>query len=146
MKDIAERSVLYYQSKYGESHFRISGSRQPAPLSYPVIPAKAGIQRVADALGRGYNALDTLTWSENMGLSNCSEGEFWVYENDPTNKACVHRGSCKDCNHGEGVQPERLPHNRWHGPYTTCADAFAVARSLEKRDTRGCRNCNPCDT
>ena len=27
MKDIAERSVLYYQSKYGESHFRISGSR-----------------------------------------------------------------------------------------------------------------------
>ena len=80
-----------------------------------------------------------------MELSNYSEGEFWVYENDPTNKARVHRGSCKDCNHGEGVQPERLPHNRWHGPYTTCADAFAVARSLEKRDTRGCRNCKPCD-
>ena len=27
MTDIAERSVLYYQSKYGERHFRISGSR-----------------------------------------------------------------------------------------------------------------------
>ena len=79
-----------------------------------------------------------------MGLSNCSEGEFWVYEDDPTNRARVHRGDCRFCNHGKGVRTERDLNNRWHGPFSTCGDAFAAMRRLGKRDTGGCGACCPC--
>ena len=64
---------------------------------------------------------------------------FWVYEDDPTNRARVHRGDCRYCNPC-GI---RKPDNRWHGPYATSADAFAIMRRLGKRDTGGCGTCRP---
>lgn len=68
---------------------------------------------------------------------------FWVYEDDPTNRARVHRGNCRYCNHGKGTRTKRLSDNRWHGPYSTSADAFATARRLGKRNTGGCGVCRP---
>ena len=68
---------------------------------------------------------------------------FWVYEDDPTNRARVHRGECRYCNHGKGTQKGRRSDNRWHGPYATSADAFAAMRRLGKRDTGGCGVCRP---
>ena len=64
---------------------------------------------------------------------------FWVYEDDPTNRARVHRGDCRYCN----PCGTRKPDNRWHGPYATRADAFAAMRRLGKRDTGGCGICRP---
>ena len=66
---------------------------------------------------------------------------FWVYEDDPTNRARVHKGDCRYCN----PCGTRKPDNRWHGPYATCADADAAMRRLGKRDTGGCGHCKPCD-
>ena len=68
---------------------------------------------------------------------------FYVYEDDPTNRARVHRGGCRYCNHGKGTGAGRLSDNRWHGPYATSADAFAIMRRLRKRDTGGCGTCRP---
>lgn len=71
--------------------------------------------------------------------SNASGGAFWVYEDDVTNRARVHRSDCGHCNPHE----PRLPDNRWHGPYATREDAFEIERRLAKRDTGGCGICKP---
>ena len=72
-------------------------------------------------------------------------GEFWVYENDPTNRARVHRGDCQYCNHGDGVHGRRNPNKaRWHGPFTTIKAACDKMRCLGKKDSGGCGYCKPC--
>lgn len=71
------------------------------------------------------------------------QGDFYVYEDDPTNRARVHRGECRYCNYGKGLRGQRDPNNRWRGPYPTSESAFDFARSLRKKDTAGCGVCNP---
>ena len=68
---------------------------------------------------------------------------YWVYENDPTNKAMVHEESCGFCNYGEGVRRSGLDNGRWHGPLATIEDAFTRARGTGRRDVRGCAICAP---
>ena len=71
---------------------------------------------------------------------------FWVYENYPTNRARVHRGDCKFCNHGEGKgRGIRNPNNgRWHGPFDTVEAACDKMCCLDKKDSGGCGFCKPC--
>ena len=74
------------------------------------------------------------------------DGEFWVYENDPANRARVHRADCKFCNHGKGIHggggnPENA---RWHGPFPTVKAACDKMRELGKKDSGGCGYCKPC--
>ena len=68
---------------------------------------------------------------------------YWVYEDDPTNRAIVHKDWCRFCNYGYGLRGRRLPDNRWHGPFESVEDAFAKARSTGRRENRGCKICAP---
>ena len=72
-------------------------------------------------------------------------GEFWVYENYPTDRARLHRGDCGFCNHGKGVSGSGDPKNlRWHGPFATLKAACDKMDELGKKDSGGCYYCNPC--
>lgn len=43
---------------------------------------------------------------------------FWVYVNEPNNKALIHLGPCSHCNDGQGREVEASPHNgEWFGPF-----------------------------
>ena len=68
--------------------------------------------------------------------------DYWLYVDDATNRARIHKGSCGRCNHGAGVKGSRLPDNRWHGPFKL-ADAVEKANRIGKRDTAGCHWCLP---
>ena len=67
-------------------------------------------------------------------------GTYVVYVDDPTNRARVHR---KTCRHYMNRKAERLPDNRWHeGPFTK-AGAFTFMHTLGKKDAKGAGCCNP---
>ena len=68
---------------------------------------------------------------------------YWVYVDDVTNRARLHRGSCKFCNHGAGVTATRRSDNRWEGPFTDPDDAATAAVCADKRDTKPCGHCQP---
>lgn len=67
--------------------------------------------------------------------------EYWVYEDNPTNRVRVHKAACGRCNHGQGMKGSRLPDNRWHGPFST--KQFAISRALRtgRLDAKGCWFC-----
>lgn len=44
---------------------------------------------------------------------------YYVYEDDPTSTAKIHRADCCYCNNGRGIKDTRLSDNRWHGPFNT---------------------------
>jgi 4-hydroxy-tetrahydrodipicolinate synthase len=59
--------------------------------------------------------------------------EFYVYENwlAGPHKIVLHRASCGQCNHGKGRPAGHdANHARWHGPYTTLAEARQVAHEM----------------
>jgi 4-hydroxy-tetrahydrodipicolinate synthase len=59
--------------------------------------------------------------------------EFFVYENwlAGPHKIVLHRGTCGQCNHGKGRPAGHdANHARWHGPYTTLAEARQVAHEM----------------
>jgi 4-hydroxy-tetrahydrodipicolinate synthase len=59
--------------------------------------------------------------------------EFFVYENwlAGPRKIVLHRSSCGQCNHGKGRPAGHdANHARWHGPYTTLAEARQVAHAM----------------
>ena len=59
--------------------------------------------------------------------------EFFVYENwlAGPHKIVLHRGSCGQCNHGKGRPAGHdANHARWHGPYTTLAEARQIAHDM----------------
>ena len=79
------------------------------------------------------------------GSNPTTTGEFWVYENDPANRARVHWGDCGFCNHGGGIDGRGNPKNgRWHGPFATIKEACDKMRGLKKKDSGGCGICKPC--
>ena len=69
--------------------------------------------------------------------------DYWIYVDDPTNRVRVHRGSCKFCNHGTGVNATRRLDNRWEGPFSDPDDAATAAVRANKRDTKPCAHCLP---
>lgn len=69
------------------------------------------------------------------------DGAFWVYVNDPINKAILHLGTCSYCNHGQGIHPDKSGDNSvWHGPMDE-ASARTTARASGKKDIRWCSHC-----
>ena len=52
---------------------------------------------------------------------------YWVYADEPTDKALVHLGTCGYCNHGAGLRRSRLSDNRWVGPFETEEEAMEMA-------------------
>jgi len=59
--------------------------------------------------------------------------EFFVYENwlAGPHKVVLHRSSCGQCNHGKGRPAGHdANHARWHGPYTTLADAREASHTI----------------
>ena len=66
---------------------------------------------------------------------------YWVYEDDPTNRARVHKAKCSRCNDGQGMKGARLPDNRWHGLFGTEREAMDFALSTGRLDAKGCRFC-----
>lgn len=72
-----------------------------------------------------------------------SKLEFWVYDNHHRSRGRIHRGSCGDCNYGEGKSgtvKRRL--DRWIG-FETRDAAFAAARRLCRADMKPCAKCEP---
>ena len=67
---------------------------------------------------------------------------FYVYVNDPTNKAIVHEGRCGHCNSGQGVTGRSATHNgRWLGPFDTQTMALEAAHATGRRVVDVCARC-----
>jgi 4-hydroxy-tetrahydrodipicolinate synthase len=59
--------------------------------------------------------------------------EFYVYENWAAgpHKAMLHRASCGQCSSGKGRPAGHDPnHSRWHGPYSTLAEAREATHQM----------------
>lgn len=84
--------------------------------------------------------------TKNSSNSVTSLGEnrnYYVYEDDPTNKAKIHLASCPYCKNGQGIKDTRLQDNRWHGPFTALQEAEKFAYQLNKKNTDRCKTCKP---
>ncbi len=60
--------------------------------------------------------------------------DFFVYENwlAGPRKVVVHKSSCGQCNHGKGrPSGHDANHARWHGPYSTLAEARQAAHAIQ---------------
>ena len=63
---------------------------------------------------------------------------FWVNEDNPTERAIVHRDTCS-----YAKERDKLPENgQWLGPYETVTEALDIAATLGQRTTRRCQHCN----
>ncbi len=59
--------------------------------------------------------------------------QFFIYENwlAGPHKIVLHRSTCGQCNHGKGRPTGHDPnHARWHGPYTTLAEAREASHNM----------------
>ncbi len=59
--------------------------------------------------------------------------EFFIYENWAAGprKIVLHRGTCGQCSHGKGrPSGHDVNHARWHGPYSTLAEARETAHAM----------------
>lgn len=67
---------------------------------------------------------------------------YYVFEDDPTNKATVHKGSCRSCNEGKGIHGiVDSPNCRWYGPFDTLEAAEEVMNKTGKRERHKCEKC-----
>ncbi len=67
---------------------------------------------------------------------------FYVYINEPTNKARIHVAECAFCNDGEGMVRDKSPYNgRWCGPFFSDREAVTCAKNSGKADIRWCKWC-----
>lgn len=68
--------------------------------------------------------------------------QYYVFEDDPTNKAIVHKGSCRFCNEGKGIHGiVDSPNCRWHGPFDTVEAAEGAMIKTGRRGQRKCQKC-----
>ena len=66
---------------------------------------------------------------------------FWVYVNEPNDKAFVHLADCAFCNDGAGMAASKRSENgRWLGPMERNT-AIRTARSARKKTARWCSRC-----
>jgi len=67
------------------------------------------------------------------GAPQAEAVDFYIYENwlAGPHKIVVHRSTCGQCNHGKGRPAGHdANHARWHGPYSTIAEAREAAHNL----------------
>jgi 4-hydroxy-tetrahydrodipicolinate synthase len=60
--------------------------------------------------------------------------QFFIYENwlAGPHKIVLHRSACGQCNHGKGRPAGHdANHARWHGPYSTLAEAREVSHGMQ---------------
>ena len=70
--------------------------------------------------------------------------DFWVYEHFSNKRARIHTGTCRYCNHGQGVGGDQSnDDDKWHGPFNSFEEADKHAASLGQKDTRPCGVCKP---
>ena len=67
--------------------------------------------------------------------------DYWVYEDDPTNRVSIHKAACRRCKEGQRKKGSRLPDNRWHGPFGTEQEAIKMALETGRRHAKGCWFC-----
>ncbi len=66
---------------------------------------------------------------------------FWVYVNEPNDKALVHEATCSFCNDGAGMASDKLASNgKWLGPYSQ-EQAEKSALNSGKKLIRWCGIC-----
>ena len=121
-----------------------------AALNGHADTVKALIAAGADVNGKDKRGQTPLHLAADRGTAKAlagdgEDGEFWVYENYPTNRARVHRADCRFCNYGDGIDGRGNPDNgRWHGPFATIKEACEKMRGLKKKDSGECGYCKPC--
>ena len=79
------------------------------------------------------------------------EGKYFTYENYPNNYIRIHRGECRRCNCGQGVQKEILngQNGQWSGSFKTFQaarnNATVIANQMPRQNTRimNCKFCKP---
>jgi len=68
-------------------------------------------------------------------------GNFWVYINEPNNKALIHDAQCSFCNDGHGMDDDSSQFNgKWIGP-SDRKTAEHNALTSGKADIRWCGHC-----
>jgi 4-hydroxy-tetrahydrodipicolinate synthase len=94
----------------------------------PMIPVRrdtrSKLQRIASELGLVAKA---------AAATVPNAPAFFVYENWAAgpHKAVLHRGNCGQCNGGKArPSGHSANHARWHGPYTSLAEARQVTQTL----------------
>jgi hypothetical protein len=66
---------------------------------------------------------------------------YWVYVNQPNNKALIHDSTCPFCDDGRGMTNDKLAHNgQWLGPFDE-STAVRKAKAVGKKTTRWCSQC-----
>ena len=95
----------------------------------PLVPmrrdTRSKLQKVATEVG---------LISKGAPAATAEAVEFFVYENwlAGPRKVVVHKASCGQCNHGKGrPSGHDANHARWHGPYSTLADARQAAHEIQ---------------
>ena len=66
---------------------------------------------------------------------------YYVYENDITDLARVHVGSCGHCDYGRGKGQGRKADNRWLGPFGSAELAMDRAQATGKGTVDVCWFC-----
>ena len=78
---------------------------------------------------------DTAGRALNGGVTDMAAEDYWVYHNRqaPERGVIIHRGNCRDCQHGQGKRGGTDPrHGQWHGPFSTLQDAWHHAYGLSQ--------------
>lgn len=93
----------------------------------PMVPVRrdtrSKLQRIAADLGLAARAV----------AASADAASFFVYENWAAgpHKAVLHRSNCGQCNSGKARPAgHSTNHARWHGPYTTLAEARHMTQTL----------------
>ena len=67
--------------------------------------------------------------------------DFYVYINEPNDKAFIHHAECSFCNFGKGLVAEGHSNNgKWIGPFNE-HDARKQAKASGKKHVRWCGHC-----
>lgn len=66
--------------------------------------------------------------------------EFYVYINEPNNKALIHEAECSYCNHGEGLTSMKSNNGTWVGPLKK-SRAIVKATQSGKNRVQWCAYC-----
>lgn len=77
---------------------------------------------------------------------------FYIYQNIPTNKVTIHRGECRFCNEGHGLQQNTLgnKNGQWRIAPDNGYPNYEVARNAAEQLTanmniqyQNCQRCKP---
>ena len=111
MRDELERDHLYDWVVFHDEQligayedFQDAAAEAVRKIRSGAVPHQTGWCRTVDAADSICEVEAGLVPAADIGLNEAPHMRYWVYENDPTNKAMVHEDSCGFCNYGEGVR------------------------------------------